>query len=199
MKISVIEIKEKGKAVLLSDPRPERNWCEDGVIRLLSVEAAAKDEPVQLLDTLHSKGELIAEQITGDNLFDWLEQDVFFVKANALPTAWLNGEEWYHLVVLPETIVTVYIRKFPQLEQFIKRWWLDRPGPDNSMNAVMSHFVKAFIDEEVLYFNRIRIEIRKHAVGLKQGDARYTIEHLEGLMSKCHHNDDCFLWISDFS
>jgi len=25
MEISVIEIKEKGKAVLLSDPRPERN------------------------------------------------------------------------------------------------------------------------------------------------------------------------------
>jgi len=153
----------------------------------VSVEHAAKDELVQLLDTLHSKGELIAELITGDNLFDWIEQDVFFIKANALPTAWLNGEEWYHLIVLPETIVTIHGREFPQIEQFIQRWWLDRPGPDNNMNSVMAHFVKTFIDEEVLYFNRIRIKIRKHAVGLKQGDERYTIEHLEELMSKCHH------------
>ncbi len=31
MKTRVLEVKEKGKAGLLSDPRPENSWCGDGL------------------------------------------------------------------------------------------------------------------------------------------------------------------------
>jgi len=187
MKIRVLEVKEKGKVDLLSDPKPESSWCKDGVIRWVNVEHATKDELVELLANLNSKGEFIADLITGDNWYDWIEQDDFFVKANAAPTAWIKDEKWYHLVALPETIITIYKREIPQIEQFIKRWWLDRPGPDNNMNSVMVHVVRTFIDEEVIYYNRLRLEIEKHSEGLKQGDKRYTVEHLEELMTKCQH------------
>lgn len=187
MKIRVIEVKENGKVVLLSDPRPESSWCKDGVFRWVNVEHATKDELVDLLDNLNSKGEFIADFITGDNWYDWIEQEDFFIKANASPTAWFKGEKWYHLVVLPETIITIHGREIPLMEEFIKRWWLDRPGPDNNMNSVMIHVVRTFIDEEVIYFNRLRLEVEKHSEGLKQGDKSYTVEHLEELMTKCQH------------
>ena len=187
MKINVLEVKEKGKVVLLSDPRPESSWCMDGVIRWVNVEHATKDELAELLDNLNSKGEFIADLITGDNWHDWIEQDDFFIKANAAPTAWFKDEKWYHMIVLPETIITIHRSEIHQMEQFIKRWWLDRPGPDNNMNSVMLHVIRTFIDEEVIYFNRLRLEVEKHSEGLKQGDKSYTVEHLEELMTKCHH------------
>jgi len=187
MKINVLEVKETGKAVLLSDPKPENSWCKDGVIRWMNVEHATKDELVELLDNLNSKGDFIADIITGDNWYDWIEQEEFFIKANAAPTAWFKDEKWYHLVVLPETIITIHRMVIPQIEQFIKRWWLDRPGPDNNMNSVMSHVIRTFIDEEVIYFNRLRLEIEKHSEGLKKGDKSYTVENLEELMTKCQH------------
>ncbi len=187
MKIRVLEVKEKGKVDLLSDPKPESSWCKDGVIRWVNVEHATKDEIVELLDNLNSKGEFIADFITGDNWYDWIEQDDFFIKANAAPTAWFKDEKWYHLVVLSETIITIHKSEIPQIEQFIKRWWIDRPGPDNNMNSVMIHVVRTFIDEEVIYFNRLRLEVEQHSEGLKQGDKSYTVEHLEELMTKCQH------------
>jgi magnesium transporter len=160
MKIRVLEVKEKGKVDLLSDPKPESSWCKDGVIRWVNVEHATKDELVDLLDNLNSKGEFIADLITGDNWYDWIEQDDFFVKANAAPTAWFKDEKWYHLV---------------------------RPGPDHDMNSVMVHVVRTFIDEEAINFYRLRLEIEEHSEGLKQGDKKYTVAHLEALMTKCQH------------
>jgi magnesium transporter len=51
----------------------------------------------------------------------------------------------------------------------------------------MFHVIRTFIDEEVIYFNRLRLEVEKHSEGLKQGDKSYTVEHLEELMTKFHH------------
>lgn len=187
MKLRVIEVRESGKVDLLSNPKPDRSWCKDGVIRWVNVEHATNDELVELLDNINSKGEFITELITGDNWYNWIEQEDFFIKANAAPTAWFKDEKWYNMIVLPETIVTIHRSEIHQMEQFIKRWWLDRPGPDNNMNSVMAHVIRTFIDEEVIYFNRLRLEIEKHSEGLKKGDKSYTVENLEELMTKCQH------------
>jgi hypothetical protein len=90
MKLRVIELRESGKVDLLSNPKPDRSWCKDGVIRWVNVEHAT------------------ADLVTGDNWYDWIEQDDFFIKANAAPTAWFKDEKWYHMIVLPETIVTIH-------------------------------------------------------------------------------------------
>lgn len=45
------------------------------------------------------------------------------------------------------------------LDAFIKRWWLDRPGPDANPNVVLLHVIQRFLEEKVLAFRRIRLRV----------------------------------------
>jgi magnesium transporter len=123
---------------------------------------------------------------------DWTEQQDFFIKAQPAPTSWKSDESWFHVLVIPETIITIHVCELTQTDDFIKRWWLNRPGPAPDINAALAHLIHSFVDEEVITFNRLRAEIERNAIGLKSGDETFTIECIENLMTEAHHMSTVF-------
>ena len=55
------------------------------------------------------------------------------------------------------------------------------------MDAILRHMIRSLVAEESAEFNRIRLEIERHAAGLRGGDRAFTVERREDLMpaSQC--------------
>jgi Mg2+ and Co2+ transporter CorA len=132
-------------------------------------------------------GAILADHITGHESSYWMEQEQFSVIAIPEPTVWMEQSTWFHLVAIPETIISVHGAQVPAMDTFIRRRWLDRPGPAPDMAAVVLHLIKCYVEEETLEFGRIRLQVEQHAEGLRGGDQSFSVEHLEGLMTKTHH------------
>ncbi len=187
MRLNTIVVQDGGVRTLESAATPSREWLTDRSIRWLNVEGAAGDELEQLFDQLGAEGSAIAGHINGEDWPDAVERDQYVINTHAAPTSWLEHEAWFHLVVLPGTVVTVHAVEIPAMDAFIQRWWLDRPGPDLDLGAVVLHVIQCFIEEELVAFHRIRLEVERHAEGLKRGDDAFSVEDLEALITKCHH------------
>lgn len=187
MRLRSVTVREGHEVALEADPSPSPDWREDGVIRWLNVEAATHGELVDLFDRLGSDGTVIADYITEDHSPYWIEREEFTATTRAAPTAWRQHEAWFHLVGLPQTIVTVHGVEVPGTEAFIRRCWLGRPRPDVAIDAVLLKVIQSYVEEENDEFHRIRLQIERHAEGLKRGDSSFTVELLEELMTRCNH------------
>ena len=172
---------------LESDPDPSGAWLDDGLIRWVNVEGATREDLERLLQQLGPEGPVLAGHITGDHWFEILDREQCYVAFLAAPTAWLEHETWFHIVLLPETIVTLHRAEIPSTDVFMQRCWFDRPGPDATVDAVMLHVIQGYIEEETTEFYRVRFQVAEHPEGLRRGDAAFTVEVLEELMTRCHH------------
>jgi magnesium transporter len=180
-------IQEGHGVVLEEDATPTPDWLDDDKIRWLIVEAATRDEIAEFFDRMGTDGTFLADYITGDPRSRWIEREQFTVTAKAVPTAWLEYETWFHLVALPQTIISVHGAEIPAMDEFIQRRWLDRPGPDAEMDAVLLKVIQSYVEEEIDEFGQIRLRVEQHAEGLRCGDKSFTVDHLEALMTKSNH------------
>jgi magnesium transporter len=187
-----VVVQEGHNVTLEIDPVPSPVWLDDGLIRWLIVEAATHDELTELFDRLSVDGTVLADYITGDHWSQWIEREQFTVTVKAAPTAWLEHETWFHLVALPQTIVSVHGAEIPAMDAFIQRRWLDRPAPDAAMDAVLLKVIQCYVEEEDDEFGRIRLRVEQHAEGLRCGDKSFTVENLEQLMTKSNHMANVF-------
>ena len=187
MRLRTVVVQEGHAVTLETDPNPSPGWLDDGMIRWLSVEAATHDELVQLFDQLGADGTVLANHITGDQWSQWIEREQFTATVIAAPTAWLERETWFHLVGLPQTIVSVHSAEISAMDEFIRCRWLDRPGPAAAMDAVLLKVIQCYVEEEDDEFHRIRLRIEQHAEGLKCGDKSFAVEDLEELMTRSNH------------
>jgi magnesium transporter len=179
---------QEGHGVTLdADPNPSPEWLDDGLIRWLNVEAATRDELAEFFDRLGADGAVLADHITGDRSSRWIEREQFTVAVKPAPTAWLNHETWFHLVGLPQTIVSVHDTEIPATDAFIQSRWLDRPGPEAAMDAVLLKVIQYYVEEENDEFHQVLLRIEQHAEGLRCGDKSFTVENLEELMTKSNH------------
>jgi magnesium transporter len=181
-------IVETGKQPRLdADTEPSGRWLDDARIRWLNVEDASPEDLARLGQHLGPEGPLLADHISGDHWFEVLDREQSYVGFLASPTAWLEHERWFHIVLLPETIVTLHSAEIPETDDFLQRRWFDRPGPEATIDAVMLHVIQGFVEEEVAEFYRVRFQVTQHAEGLRQDDEAYTVEGVEELMTRCHH------------
>jgi len=187
MKLRTVVVQEGTKVTLDTEPNLSTDWLNDGVIRWLNVENATRDELEQLFGQLGVDGKVLADHITGDQWSHTIEREQFFIVALAEPTAWLEHEKWFNLVRLPQTIISVHSAENPAMDAFIQRRWLDRPGPKANMEDVILRVIQCYVEEEVVEFSRIRLEVERHAEGLKSGDESFTVEHVEKFMTASHH------------
>ena len=72
MKMKAIVVGEKAGLILESEPTPNPNWLNDGVIRWLTIEGGSRDELEHLFNNLGINGSFLADHIKGD---DWLKLD----------------------------------------------------------------------------------------------------------------------------
>lgn len=170
-----------------SDPTISPHWLKDGIFRWLNVEGASPEEAEQLFNQLGVNGIWIADHINGEHWLNWNETEKFFIKACPAPTSWKKYESWFHLIGLSETIVTMHPVEIAPMENFIKTWWFDRPGPEPAADALLLHVVQCFVEEEIFCFNSIRMQVERHAEGLRLKDEAFSVEDLELLMTDCNH------------
>ena len=188
MKLRAVVVQEGHGISLETDPNPSRNWSDDGAIRWLSIEDATRDELEQLFDQLGSDGKRLADHITKEEEWSlWLDREQFLVIALPEPTAWTEARLWFHLITLPQTIISVHRTEIPAMEAFIQSQWLDRPGPDRKLESVLLHLIQCYIEEDEVEFSRIRFHVEQHAEGLRRGNKSFTVEGVEKLMTKSHH------------
>jgi magnesium transporter len=180
-------VEAEGEPKLESDPDPSGAWLDDGLIRWVNVEGATREDLGRLLQQLGSEGPILADHITGDRWFEVLDREQCYAAFLAAPTAWLQHERWFHIVLLPETIVTLHRAEIPSTDDVMQRCWFDRPGPDATVDAVLLHVIQGYIEEEITEFYRVRFQVEEHAEGLRRGDATFTVEDLEELMTRCQH------------
>jgi magnesium transporter len=179
---------QKGRQVTLeSDLAPEPSGKTDGQVRWLIVEGATRAELTQLFGQLGVDGEFLAGHILGEQWVQWLEREDFSIVALPQATTWAGPGVWYHLVLLPGTLVTVHRDVIEDLEACLERGWIDRPGPEAVMGDSLRFLLEGLTLEETTEFGRIRLEVERHAAMLKQGHPDLTIEHLEDLMTRSHH------------
>ena len=174
------------------NPDPSGAWLDDGLIRWVNVEGASRDDLGRMLQQLGPEGPILADHLSGDRWFEVLDREQCYVAFLAAPTAWLEYERWFHVVLLPETIVTLHRAEIPSLNAFMERCWFDRPGPDATVDAVMLHVMQGYIEEEITEFYRARFQVEEHADGLRRGDVAFTVEGLEALMTRCNHMGTAF-------
>ena len=192
MRLRAIVVQE-GKAVSLeTDPNPSTTWLDDGAIRWVNVDGATHEELERLFDRLGGDGKLLAGHITDDQGLQWLEREDFSAVAVMEPSAWTEGRTSFHLVTFAQTIVSVHRSEIPAMDGFIQRLWLDRPGPDPSLEAVLQHLIQCYVEEEEGEFVRLRTQVEQHAEGLGRGDESYQVEHIERLMTKSHNMGTVF-------
>ena len=166
----------------LTEIRPD-----DGVIRWLTVEAATGSELEELFNRLGCDGKEVAAHIAGEQWTHWLDRKRFCIMALAEPTAWGPAQTWFHVVALQNTIVSVHRSEVAATDAFIQRWWLDRPGPEQVTEAVLLHLIQTYVEEEEEEFDRIRLQVERHADGLRRGDESFVVEQVEALMTKSHN------------
>ncbi|UCH83545.1 MAG: hypothetical protein JSW50_13985 [Candidatus Latescibacterota bacterium] len=187
MRLRAVIVTEEHGVTVESDPKPSSDWQNDEAIRWLNVESATRDQLNELFDRLGVDGAALADHITGELSSQWLEREQFSVAAIPEPTAWMAHETWFHLIAIPQTIISIHGAEIPPMEAFIKHRWLDRPGPQPVLAAVLMHLIQCCVEEESDEFGRIRLQIEQHAEGLKRGDESFTVDRLEELMTKSHH------------
>ena len=168
MKLRTVVVRQGHGVALETDLNPSRDWLDDGVIRWLNVENATREQLEQLFNRLGGDGKLLADHITGEQWSHWLEREQFCVMALAEPTDWRETQTWFHLVAFPQTIVSVHRTEIPAMDAFIQCRWLDRPGPDPAMEAVLLHLIQCYVEEEEDEFGRIRFQVEQHAEGLRR-------------------------------
>lgn len=187
MRIRSVVVEAGHEPRLEPDPDPSAAWLDDGRIRWVNVEGATREDLERLGRELGPEGPVLAEHISGDRWFEVLDREQSYVGFLAAPTAWLEHERWFHILLLPETIVTLHSAEIPGTDGFMQRCWFDRPGPDATGDAVMLHVIQGYVEEEITEFYRVRFQVAEHAEGLRQGDTAVTVEGLEALMTRCHH------------
>ena len=192
MKLREILIDESDSVTYNTSPSPSLSWLSDGHARWLIVENAAHDEIAGLFNSLGAKDEVIADHIKGENWIERVETSDVYIRANPSPTAWNAFEKWYHMVVTSNIIITIHATEVPDMDDYIQRWWLDRPAPESHVNSILMQIVKMFVSEEVTFFNKFRLAIEKHAEGLRLADPTVTVEQLESRMTQCYHMTTVF-------
>jgi magnesium transporter len=185
---------EAGREPRLESDNPDLSsvWLDDGLIRWVNVEGATREDLERLFQPLAPEGPVLAGHITGDQWFEVFDREHCYAAFLAAPTAWLEHETWFHIVLLPQTICTLHPTEIPSTDDFMQRCWFDRPGPDSTVDAVMLHVIQGYIEEEITEFYRVRFQVEEHAEGLRRGDAAFTVEDLEELMTRCHHMATAF-------
>jgi magnesium transporter len=192
MKLKEILVDGGDTVTYNTDPLPSSNWLNDGHIHWLNVSGASLEELAELFNTLGVKGKLIVDHIDGDDWIQRMEGNDFYFRANAAPTAWFAFEKWYYMVVISNIIITIHKEETPEMEKYIERWWLKSSSPEPKLNNVLMHIVKMFVSEEVTFYNKLRLDIEKHAEGLRLGDEDFTVEQLEVQMTQCYHMSTVF-------
>jgi magnesium transporter len=179
---------QAGQPVSL-DSRPNSTAIrpDDGAIRWLTVEAATRSELEELFNRLGCDGKVVADHIAGEQWTHWLDRKQFCIMGLAEPTAWSPAQTWFHVVALHNTIVSVHRTEVAAMDAFIQRWWLDRPGPSQAMEAVLLHLIQSYVEEEEEEFVRIRLQVERHADGLRRGEQSFVVEQVEALMTKTHN------------
>ena len=192
MKLREILIDDSDSVIYNTSPSPSLSWLNDGHAHWLIVEDATHDEIAGLFNSLGAKGRMIADHIKGENWLQRIEHSDLYIRANPSPTAWDALEKWYHMVVISNIIITIHATEIPDIDDYIQRWWLDRPAPESHVNSMLMQIVKMYVSEEVTFFNKFRLAIEKHAEGLRLSDPMVTVEQLEGQMTQCHHMTTVF-------
>ena len=187
MKLTSVVVRPGGALELERDPAPSHDWQDEDAFRWLNVENATHEELEGLFNQLGTEGRILADHITGEDWMEWMERESFYLVVPAAPLAWLANESWFHLVVAPRAIVCVHANEIPGLERFIRRHWLDRPGPEPKVSEVLLHVALSHVEEDVSAFSRIRLQVASYASLLARDDERGTVEKLEELMTRCHH------------
>jgi|GEM_PF-4866808 len=187
MRLTSVVIHRDGSVELEHSPETALGLAKDDKIRWINVENASHDELVALFDLLGEEGEIIANQITAEDCMDWSEQERFYIAVLAAPVDWMVNETWFHLVIIPRAIVCVHAQQNPELQDFIQRRWLDRPGPDGTMAGVLFHVFQSHAEEDGLGFIRIRHQVEEYAQKMLNDDESVSVDHLEELMTRCHH------------
>jgi magnesium transporter len=174
--------------VTLDDrPVPGPDWRESGGTRWLIVEDAKHEELAQVFDQLGADGAEIANHINGENWVVWRERQDHAIVTLPEPTAWMKGRTWFHLVSLPWCFISVHGAEVEALDEFIQNRWIERPGPETSMEDILLCIIESLAGEESGEFCRVRLEVERHAEGLTSGDRAFTVERLENLMTRIHH------------
>jgi len=192
MRLRTLVVQQGHDVTLETDPKPSPAWQSDGAIRWLIVEAATRDELEKLFDELGAEGAAVADHITGDRWSQWIERQHFTATAKASPTAWSAHETWFHFVAVAETVVSVHKAEIPEMDSFIQNRWLDRPAPEAAMDSVLLRVIQGYVEEEADEFDRVRLQVEKHAEGLRRGDKSFTVERLEELMTVSTHMSTVF-------
>ena len=187
MRLRAVVIREGLPAVLEDKPVPGPEWRESDAMRWLIVEDPKPEELAQVFNGLGAEGAEIADHINGEEWAQWRERKGHAIVALPEPTAWMKARTWFHLISLPFCFVSVHGAEVEALDGFIRNWWIERPGPKASMEDVLLCLIECLAGEEAGEFSSIRLDVERHAEGLKIGDRSFSIEHLEDLMTRTHH------------
>lgn len=192
MRLRAVVVRE-GRSVTLDEaPVPGSDWQDDDAIRWLIVEKPTPEELAQVFDQLGIEGKRISNHINGKRWAEWLERKNHAIVSLPEPTAWMKDRTWFHLISLPRCLISVHGAEVAALETFLQERWIERPGPEATMEDVLLFMLEGLAGEEAGEFGLIRQEVEHHAEGLKCGDASFTIENLEELMTRSNHMGTVF-------
>ena len=187
MNLRLITVEEGGKVSFQPEFELASDWHNVNCRYWLIVEGASENELKEIFESLDIDSGMVANHISGDHWMDFIDSPKFFLSAQPAPSAWRPYGDWFQLLVTDKAIVSIHPREVPPMQSFVKRWWLDRPGPEKNFESIMLHVVQSYIDEEILAFKKLRLRVEEHAFGLKEGNPVYSVEHLEAMMTEGYH------------
>ncbi|MFZ0256135.1 MAG: CorA family divalent cation transporter [Gammaproteobacteria bacterium] len=193
MRLTTVVIREGETLTLERDREPAPTWQHDDAIRWLNVENATRSDLAHLFNRLGAEGATLADHITGDDWMNKLEGEQFHVVSLATPTSWLPQEAWFHMVVIPQTIVTVHAAEIVGFYGFVQQQWFNGPKPESTMPSVLLHVIRSHVEEEVSAFKRLRHQVETFGRGLQQNGQESSVDALENIMRRCHHMASGFM------
>jgi len=195
MRLTTVVIRA-GEAITIERNRePAPTWQQDDAIRWLNVENATRSDLAHLFNRLGADGATLAEHITGDDWMNKLEGEQFHVVSLPTPTSWLPQQAWFHLVVIPQTIVTVHAAELVGFSGFLQQQWVNQPKPESTMPSVLLHVIQSHVEEEVSAFKRLRHQVETLGRGLQQNGQGGSVDVLENIMRRSHHMaTGCMEW-----
>jgi len=187
MKLRAVVVRE-GRSVTLDDaPVLGAELQGDDAIHWLIVESPTPEELAQVFDQLGVEGSRISNHINGRRWAQWQERKSHTIVSLPEPTAWMKDRTWFHLISLPRCLISVHGAEVAALDTFLQERWIERPGPEATMEDVLLFLLESLVGEESGEFGLIRQDVESHAEGLKSGDAAFTVENLEELMTRSSH------------
>jgi magnesium transporter len=192
MRLRSVVIREGSVVSHDEAPTPDLGWHRDGAMRWLLVQGGMDGELASVLESLGADGVAIEAHVKGSDWLQPLESQGYSVAALPELTSWNENRSWFHVVLLPQTLVSVHAQEIEAMDSFVQRRWLARPAPRPTLEDLLLFFIEALTMEETAEFGRIRFDVERHAAGLKAGPESVTVEQLEDLMTRSHHMSTVF-------